>query len=97
MIVDKEKSCKGALVKLRISDDALKPESSAGNKTHIGEFNNKPTIGELFFMSNNGRYFRTTRVSKIVEETDNKIVFETKNSRYELTINIFDKIDFDEI
>lgn len=47
-----------------------------------------PKVESMFFMERvNGRWFRTSTVKEILEETKEYIRFKTRNSIYRLTLN----------
>ncbi len=93
MTVDAENPPMGTIVKLVVATDAQYPESAAGDSPHCGTFIEKPTVGQSFWMDTNGGVFRTSFIKKIIEESDNRMRFETNNSVYQLTINLFEDID----
>jgi hypothetical protein len=93
MIIDEDKEPFGSLIKLGTSDDAEFPDSSAGNTPHCGGVIAKPTLGMPFYLRRANGLFGTSFVKEIVEETDNRVVFKTNNSVYQLSINLFEGID----
>lgn len=78
---------KGILVKK--SDDVFEgkhPNAIDEGYTFQGFFKEKPTVGLIFEMQSIQRWFHTSVVNEILSETENKILFTTNNSTYELTI-----------
>lgn len=56
-----------------------------GYSVRGGYYSEKPTIGETFEISSRmNKYFHTSVVTEIVEETNERIIFTTMNSTYEL-------------
>jgi len=80
---------KGKLVKL--TDNKFKGKHPNGiNEGHIAEgiFTEFPKVGESFMLFYEKlrayRYFHTSTVTKIVNESDKEILFKTLNSTYNL-------------
>ncbi len=93
MTIDSDNLPMGSLIKIGVPSDAQNPESHKGDSPHGGTIFFKPEVGQPFLMSTEKGAFRTSYVKEIIEETDNKVVFNTNNSVYQLTINLFEGID----
>ena len=87
-----EEKTKGVIVKLGASKKPEYPDSSAGNTPHNGVFFDKPVVGKSFLMDCGNMFFKTSFIVEIISETDNEIIFETNNSRYQLRVNLLDVI-----
>jgi len=94
MMTDGKKTSLGILLKLchiRSSNIFNFPQSGYTHKS--GCFINKPKVGCSFIMVTENGPFATSFVVKIIEEDKNKILFNTRNSTYQLSINLFEDID----
>lgn len=85
----------------KIHEDGRREIKMESNLVHAikwnedGTYNNtvdsKPVIG-CSLMVGGGAYWLTTLVTEILSEDEEKIIFLTENSKYELTKNILDNI-----
>lgn len=76
---------KGILTK--ISDDVFggfHPNQIYEGYTRDGEFKDKPTVGERFYIDNTYRYLNTSVVTSIIEDDGEIMIFKTENSTYKL-------------
>jgi len=93
MTIDSDNPQMGTIVKLGVAQEAEYPDSAAGDSPHCGQFGEKPTVGQTFFMHTERGIFKTSFIVKIIEESDNRMRFETNNSVYQLSINLFGDVD----
>lgn len=74
---------------IKLSDDAFEgkhPNDIYAGNTYTGTTSEEVKIDQSVFINqNNEKLFYTSTVKKIVNETDNEIVFKTLNSTYKLS------------
>ena len=76
---------KGRIVKLEDCENPYIANHITPGTEKTGEFEDFPTKGECFIIMQPARYFRTSVVDKVLEQTESFVLFKTMNSIYKLT------------